>query len=363
MWMWLLRPAGRVSNGKGTDMDKGDIRLKKVIVHILDSTVGIPVLSDTLLDYGSDFGDFLRGHICKIQSSDDKKACEFYKDGSEVYQQLADFVEAGFSDDAFVEASQKLASRLYGIMNKNIGIPQADFVEALFEVDAKDYLALLKMDYKASYTHQTQSDAFGNTNGIIKFGAILPTETQKLSEAAIINLSDFTISLTEKKYEVNGAKAYYFSKLFLCCSGALSPKSQLSIVTRAIDTVQKKYLNDGEQFEAQMEAKQVIHNQLAETGAVDVPFVLDKVFKEKEECKEEVQEKLEKYKMGADARIEPQAESTTRRFGKQHLTTDTGVEIKIPMEQYQDGEHIEFITNPDGSVSILIKNVGHITSK
>ena len=67
--------------------------------------------------------------------------------------------------------------------------------------------------------------------------------------------------------------------------------------------------------------------------------------------------------MGADARIEPQAESTTRRFGKQHLTTDTGVEIKIPMEQYQDGEHIEFITNPDGSISILIKNVGHITSK
>lgn len=314
-----------------------------MIVHILDSTVGVPVLSDTLLDYGSDFGDFLRGHIYKIETTDDKKTCEFHKEESEVFRQIQALMETGLTDEIFVEVSQNVATHLYGIMNQNIEIPQADFVVALFETDMGKYLALLKMDYKTSYTHQTQSDAFGNSNEIIKFRAILPTETQKLSEAAIINLEDFTISMIEKKYEVNGTKTNYFSKLFLNCSGALSPKSQLSIVTRAIDTVQKKYFNDGEQFEVQMETKQIIHDQLAETGAVDVPFVLDKVFKEKEEYKEEVQEKLEKYKMGTDVRIEPQAESTTRKFEKQHLTTDTGVEIKIPMEQYQDGSILNLL--------------------
>ncbi|EOT27054.1 hypothetical protein C805_01157 [Eubacterium sp. 14-2] len=344
-------------------MEKGEIRLRKVIVHILDSTVGMPVLSDTLLDYGSDFGDFLREHIYKIETTDEKKTCRFHTEESEVYRLLQALVEGELTDEMFVEASQCMAKRLYEIMNKNIEIPQADFVVVLFEADGGKYLGLLKMDYRTSYTHQTQSDAFGNTNGIIKFRAILPTETQKLSEAAIISLSDFTVFLTEKKYEVNGTKTSYFSKLFLNCSGALSPKSQLSIVTRAIDTVQKKYFNEGEQFEVQMETKQIIHEQLAETGGVDVPFVLDKVFREKEEYKEEVQEKLEKYKMGADVRIEPQSEHTTRKFEKQHLTTDTGVEIKIPMEQYRDGEHIEFITNPDGSISILIKNVGHISAK
>lgn len=344
-------------------MEKGEIRFRKVIVHILDSTVGIPVLSDTLLDYGSDFGDFLREHIYRVMSTDDKKTCEFHKEESLVYQQMLALTESELTDEAFVEASQGIAAHLYDIMNKNIDIPQADFVEALFEAESGKYLALLKMDYKTSYTHQTQSDAFGNTNEIIKFGAILPTETQKLSEAAIISLRDFSISMIEKKYDVNGVKTHYFSKLFLNCSGALSPKSQLAIVTRAIDTVQKKYYNDSEQFEVQMETKQVIHKQLEETGVVDVPFVLDKVFKEKEEFKQEVNEKLEKYHIGTDTQIEPQAESTTRKFAKQYLATDTGVEIKIPMEQYQDGEHIEFITNPDGSISILIKNVGHITSK
>ena len=33
--------------------NKEEIRVGQVIVHILDSTVGMPVLSDTVLDYGS----------------------------------------------------------------------------------------------------------------------------------------------------------------------------------------------------------------------------------------------------------------------------------------------------------------------
>lgn len=38
-----------------------DIRIDRVIIHILDSSVGIPVLSDVEVEHGSDFNDFLRG--------------------------------------------------------------------------------------------------------------------------------------------------------------------------------------------------------------------------------------------------------------------------------------------------------------
>ncbi len=43
--------------------------------------------------------------------------------------------------------------------------------------------------------------------------------------------------------------------------------------------------------------------------------------------------------------------------------TDTGIEIKIPMEQYRDPGSVEFITNEDGTVSVYIKNIGHLTAK
>ncbi len=60
-------------------MVKEEIRIKKAIVHILDSTIGMPVLSDEELDFGSEFSDFLKEHISKISSGDDGKSCEFYK--------------------------------------------------------------------------------------------------------------------------------------------------------------------------------------------------------------------------------------------------------------------------------------------
>ena len=52
-------------------MQKEDIRLRQVIIHIMDSTMGMPVLSDQVIDFGSDFGDFLRAHIFRLLESDD----------------------------------------------------------------------------------------------------------------------------------------------------------------------------------------------------------------------------------------------------------------------------------------------------
>ena len=45
--------------------------------------------------------------------------------------------------------------------------------------------------------------------------------------------------------------------------------------------------------------------------------------------KEEVQEKLEKYNL-TEATVEPQNPATTKKFTKQHLMTDTGIELKFP---------------------------------
>ena len=43
--------------------------------------------------------------------------------------------------------------------------------------------------------------------------------------------------------------------------------------------------------------------------------------------------------------------------------TEEGIEITIPMEAYGNPEKVEFITNGDGTISVLIKNIGHLQSK
>ena len=340
-------------------MQKEDIRIKRVIVHIMDSLVGLPVLSDTEIEFGSDFADFLREHIYKIMSSDDCKKCKFYEKESEVYQMLIQY-----SEETFIPMSQDMANYLYQIMNSNIDIPPADLVIVRFKANDREQLAILKMNYKESYTHRTKSaeEGVGNENEIIKHRSILPAESQRLSEAAIIDLEDLSVRAIEKKYEVNGEKTNYFTYLFLKCSSELSHKSKLSIVTKAVETVQNNYYDETDLYKETMRAKNIINEALEENGGFMVEEIAEKIFEEKPELKIEFQDKMEKYDM-VKQEVAPQSERTTKKYETQYLTTDSGIEIKIPMEQYKDPGRVEFITNQDGSISVLIKNVGHIKAK
>ncbi|MBD5485778.1 MAG: nucleoid-associated protein [Lachnospiraceae bacterium] len=340
-------------------MNKEEIRIKNVIVHILDSTIGMPVLSDTELEYGSEVAEFLKEHIARISSGDDAKECRFYKEESEVYHLLN-----AYADEDFVSVSKDIATQLYEIMNSNIDIPAADLMVVRFKEGEDEYLALLKMNYKSLYTHRTMAteDGEGNSNEIIRHKSILPSETQRLTEAAIIRLQDLALWVIEKKYEVNGEKTNYFSFLFLKCSAHLSHKSKLSIVSRAVESVQKEGFDETERFEKQMRAKSIIQEEIEEKGGFVVEELAERIFDEQPELKVAFQDKMEKYDMVKEE-IQPQSENTVRKYQSQHLYTDTGIEIKIPMEQYKNPRSVEFITNPDGTISVLIKNIEHLEAK
>lgn len=336
---------------------KEEIRIIQMIVHILDSTVGMPVLSDTLLEYGSDFGDFVREHIGRIGGGDEAKECEFYQKESEIYQLLSEGI-----GERFIPLSQEIAFQLYTLMNSNIDIPSADLLVVHFGCGQEEYLALLKMNFKSGYTHRTLSGEEGNVNDIISYKAVLPGQSQRLTEAAIIDLHSLKLWVVEKKYEVNGEKTNYFSYLFLKCSSQLSHKTKLNIVTKAIDKVQREGLEEWNAYEAQMQAKAIIQEELASKGGFVVEELADRVFEEQADLRNAFQEQIEKYDMVREEVI-PQSEATTRKYQKQHLLTNTGIEIKIPMEQYRDTGSVEFITNEDGTISVLIKNIEHLEAR
>lgn len=111
-----------------------------------------------------------------------------------------------------------------------------------------------------------------------------------------------------------------------------------------------------------METKKAIYEELGETGSLKVEEVKEKIFPDSPQMQEELTEKLEKYHLEKEV-IRPKSENTIKKFQKQHLTTDTGIEITIPMEEYKNPDRVEFLTNPDGTVSVLIKNIGRLRSK
>lgn len=336
---------------------KEEIYLRKVIMHIMDQNVGMPVLSDEEIEFDSEIAEFVKEHIAKIAGGDDCKTCSFYKEQSEIYKLLQDYRE-----EDFIAVSKEIASELYELMVHNIDIPSADLFVVRFRSKEQEYLALLKMNYKEFYTHRTMAHGEGNQNEMIKYHSILPSKTQRIAEGAVINLEDFSIQLVEKKYEINGEKTNYFSYLFLKCSAHLSAKTKLSIVARAVESVQKEGFDESRQYEEHMRAKNIINETLDEQGSFQVEEIAEKIFEDSPVMKEAFEQKMEKYDMVKET-VHPQSEKTIRKYEKQCLTTDTGIEIKIPMDQYKDPESVQFITNEDGTVSVFIRNIGHLTAK
>lgn len=332
-----------------------DIIIKEAIVHILDSATGQMILSDKAMDCGPDLYEFFRTHLEKITCSDDLKHCKFTDEST-----IAPILE-NFQREDFVNVSQNIATSLYEVMAANINILPADLAVLLFRYKEQDYIGLLKMNYKSAYTHYNEAAQEGNLNGITINKSLLPSESQRINEAVVICLSNMDITLLEKKYDINGTKTNYMSQLFLKCHAPLSPKAKINIVSKAVEQVNDKYFSE-EDIDRKMEVKKIIHNELQETGALDVAQVKEKVFKDNEEMKQDFQEKLEKYNL-AEETIQPQNKATVKKFEKQCIKTDTGIEITIPMDQYGENENVSFFSNPDGTISVVINNIGKLTSR
>ena len=317
-------------------IQKDDIIIRKGILHILDSHTGYLGLSSQLLDMGPDLMEFVRGHIFKIMESDDAKRCQFDGSVSPILSLLESMDET--DDESFIEATRILGENLFDIMCDSVTIPAGDLLCVTFQVQSVVHLALLKMNYKVTYVHQEEEDV--QANDIVK-QRVMPTDSAKLTEAVIIDLSEYKVRLVEKKYEMlNGDKINYLSERFLQCYADLAPKKKFQILNKVINDINNHYPEDGIAKRLDMKSR----------------------FGNHQGKKQEFDEKIERYDMQYDT-FTVAKENTVKRLEYQMLETDTGIEIKIPMEEYNMKDNVEIIEESGGGSTIIIKNIESVKIK
>ncbi|MEE1312993.1 MAG: nucleoid-associated protein [Lachnospiraceae bacterium] len=335
-------------------IERDEIIIRKAIVHILDCDSGFMKTSNALLDLGPDLNEFLRGHIFRLIDSDDTKQCRFSEDLSPICNMLEELNEK--DDDQFIEVSKVLAENLFDIMCESVEIPPADFIVASFQVQSTVHLALLKMNYKDSYIHLQVDEV---QNDIIK-QHIMPSTGARLTEAVIINLETMDIRLVEKRYEIKEEKINYLSERFLMCHTDLAPKRKFNILTRVINDISNKY--DSADVKKKLETKSRLQKEFEENQEFNVSDIGDKIFGDNTEKKEAFDAKMERYDMQYD-NFSVVKESTVKKLEKQIIVTDTGIEISIPMEEYNTKENVVITKEPDGTATITIKNIEGVVVK
>ena len=90
--------------------------------------------------------------------------------------------------------------------------------------------------------------------------------------------------------------------------------------------------------------------------------IVDEVFEDEPVIKESVRAALTEEKVPEHVPVErKQVERAAVRNHK--IRTDTGIEISFPAEMGSNSEYIEFVNEPNGLISIELKNIGSIENR
>lgn len=334
------------------------VGLKKAILHILDTSSGINVFSDELLDVeNAEINTFITKHIEKIYDSASLRPAQF-KETSGFRAKIEQY-KAG--EATFVELSHNAAERLYDAISASEEPRPADLIVVEFVVNEENIIGILKCDNKTGVTHSVIQDDGKIFNNIINHYAILPPVSQKIADSAFINLKSGELRYAGRNAKIDGDTVDIMAELLLECEFEISPRESANTVKRIAKKVALE--NGADTIETQARIKEFVTESIEENEFqyVDTEQVAEKVFEGLPAMRDEFSEKLERA--GVPKMVEVSKYLTKKMTSDIKLVTDTGVNLSFPPEYYKNPDYIEIITNEDGTLSIKINNINEIINR
>ncbi len=326
-----------------------EIIIHQAILHVLDTTLDAPVLSGGGMELTAEKTAYLQNHIEKLLASDEIRQCRPLPDSA--------FRNELEHNQDFIDLSCRIAGVLFDYMHAHTTIPGADLAVVDFTRDGAPWLGILKLNYKNGYTHYTETVEGAPVNSIIQQRACLPTQSGKVEEGALVNLTDYSMRLLEKKYDIDGHKEFYLSSVVFQYTQAEPEKKKLQAIQEAAAQAVKDAYEDEPHADAQV--AMLIASQAADNdNQVSVEQVRQQLAEEYPLAAVPFDDYVEKSEMleeaAAPVTVTP---ARIRRMESRSIRTANGIEVKIPTELLNSDSELEFLHDPDGSVSLLIKNV------
>ena len=326
-----------------------EIIIHQAILHVLDTTLDAPVLSGGGMELTAEKTAYLQNHIEKLLASDEIRQCRPLPDSA--------FRNELEHNQDFIDLSCRIAGVLFDYMHAHTTIPGADLAVVDFTRDGAPWLGILELNYKNGYTHYTETVEGAPVNSIIQQRACLPTQSGKVEEGALVNLTDYSMRLLEKKYDIDGHKEFYLSSVVFQYTQAEPEKKKLQAIQEAAAQAVKDAYEDEPHADAQV--AMLIANQAADNdNQVSVEQVRQQLAEEYPLAAVPFDDYVEKSEVleeaAAPVTVTP---ARIRRMESRSIRTANGIEVKIPTELLNSDSELEFLHDPDGSVSLLIKNV------
>ncbi|CAJ1188772.1 hypothetical protein CPR19088_GLDEOEPO_01953 [Companilactobacillus paralimentarius] len=325
------------------------MKILNVIDHILDKDSGNVVLSQKKISQSNlEVSKYVEKVIDKFENSEYVELdlsrvpmLEQFWNGREEFQQL----------------TEKFALDYFEAIKANEKIPGGDLL--FFNVELDDLgpvIGIAKLDYTKRYIHNVEYDEDVLVNNIIQNKSILPSPGQGVKNMILIDAKK--VKIREQQYTGESGK-WLMSRDFLEVKAIPSKVStNVKQIKKSIQKISEKY-DDADDFVITSKTQQAIHDSLETDGVINNDYIADVVFEQKEDAKAEFKDQLSKKAIDPVVTV-PNINYFEKKYERQKIKLDNGIEINIPISLLKNRDAIEFETNPDGSNSVVIKNVGSL---
>lgn len=327
------------------------MEITHAVINIMDKNINSAVFSQKELPLRE---HLVQEYVQKIVEKFLKSECiTFGVEQSEPALYLAS------DEDNFLMRAEQLTQHVFESLAGWQEVPTGDmlFIEAVDQMGA-NYVGMLKLDYSVKYTHLVDYDDNNQVvNKIQKNEAILPAPTQALNTGIIIK-DQKTCFVRDRKYkDVQGDWSFQENVLEVK-EKQVKTSDEINAVKKALKSVAKKY--DLPAYEVAAEAQTVVYEGIGNEGQINNETLAQAVFKENYTAKQEFLAELDKKEMAKQVDVTANAPIFEKKYQKQKLKLDNGIEITVPVELLKNKDVIEFINQEDGSLEVVLRNIDSI---
>ena len=172
-----------------------------------------------------------------------------------------------------------------------------------------------------------------------------------------MNCDQKQLFLIEKKYTIDGKPDFYLNPQWIKGEEKLTDKQKFSTMKKVIKKMDDIYnVNDGKALPLM---KQEIQEKMESNQPVKPLEFVKKVLERDYQAQEESEVMLKDLGIGEEDQIKALAGA----IDTCKLVLDDEIEVRLPIEEYLSGSHLEKVKQPDGSFSIILKDINEVVVK
>ncbi len=351
------------------------LKINHAILHAFDFETGSCSLSEHELDMDEKLvKSYVRRHLRRCVASDQNMHGEFDQNSG-----FAEELELYLGHRThFIDLSKQIAEFFWDTLRRCDDLVQADLLVADFEEtaeapkDATDEeleksfsgeptrrFAVILLPRSQTFMHSIEHPSGGAFNEIVRHDATLPNPSAKVNTYVLVDCKTMAIDYSDKLRTVAEAEVWIMQNLLLKCSREPSSREVMQTVTELVQEVAET--GNVSVVEAIGQAKAAMTRAANVEERLEPVAIGKQVFEDEPRLAERYEERTREAELPEEVAVAPAA---ARRLAKSHrIRTDTGVDITFPSDMSANSDYLAFEHAPDGSISIVIRNVRSIENR